>query len=195
MKLCAKEDYCMFLCLLFSTVLASDYDEGMIHVGAGLGIQSYPSALDPFQLAACVPVFYPEIDANIQVMERIFLTSAVSRTAVEGSLLGSIWCQQKLELYTVGYGLDYNFGSRNRAFKTGIQLLIGFSEYGTGNYDDYYSSGMGVNVYACTIRSLTRHFSWGMRTGVRRLRIRVLPHSERLTIDSFYIETTGYIAL
>ncbi len=185
----------MFVSLITFVVLSSGYDEGMIQIGAGLGIQSYPSALDPYRLVESVPVLYPEIEAQIQIMNRISLTSAVSRAVVEGSLLGPIWRRQRLELYTVGYGLDYNFGSQNRAFKTGIQIIIGFSEYGGGSYDDYVGSGMGFNVYACTMRSLTRHVSWGMRSGVQRLRIRILPHSERLDVDSFHIETVVYIML
>jgi len=185
----------MFSLLIFITTSASDYDEGTILIGAGLGIQSYPSVLDPYQTVERIPVLYPEIEAHIQVIDRISLTSAVSRTVAEGSLLGPIWRQQRLELYTVGYGLDYNFGNHNRAFKTGVQIVIGFSEYGTGSYDDYFSSGMGFKIYVSTVRPLTRHFSWGMKSGVQRLWIQVLPHSESLSVDFFYITTIAYIAL
>ena len=185
----------IYLLLLFVTPLASDYDEGTIRIGAGLGIQSYPSVLDPCQIVERIPVLYPVIEAHIQVIDRISFTNAVSRTVVEGSLLGQIWCQQRLELYTVGYGLDYDFGNQNRAFKTGVQIVIGFSEYGTGSYDDYFSSGIGFNIHVCTIRRLTQHFSWGMKSGVQRLRIQVLPHSESLTVDAFYINAIACVAL
>ncbi len=185
----------ILLLMLFHSLLAADQNEGSIHIGIGLGIQSYPSALDPYKLVKGYPVLYPEIEADIQLIDRIYLTNSVSRVVIEGSLLGPILCPQFLELYTIALGAEYNFGSQRREFKTGIQVLAGFSEYGTGSYDDYFSSGLGVKVYASALRPLTQYFSWGIRSGIQRLTVQATPHSENIHLDSFNIEIAGYFSL
>jgi hypothetical protein len=180
--------------ILLNVLIAFGHNERSMSIGIGMGIQSYPSAIDPCEVIKKSPVFYPQIEMNIPFLEKVSLTSSISRTVIEGTLLGLIWCRQWLELYTTTFGFDYNFGSQKRQFKTGIQLLASFSEYGTRSYDDYVSSGLGIKVYACATRPLARDFSWGIRSGVQRLRIHILP-SEHLNMDSFHIEIVGYFLL
>ncbi len=182
----------LFLCLHIAS--ASEQGEGTIHIGAGLGIQSYPSAIDPYQLVESTPVLYPEIEMTIQLASRIGCTASVSRSVIEGSLLGPIWCQQRLELFTSGCGFDYNFGTQSRDFRIGFQMLAGFGEYGTAR-NGHYCTGWGVTLFGSARRNISQHFAWGMRTGVQRLRMQELPHAERMNLDSFYIETIGYFAL
>jgi hypothetical protein len=167
----------------------------MIHIGAGLGIQSHPSEIDPYQLVEGIPVLYPEIEMTIQLVGRIGCTASVSRSVIEGSLLGPIWCQQRLELFTSGCGFDYNFGTQSRGFRIGFQMLAGFGEYGTGSYGHYYSTGWGVTLFGSALQKISQHFAWGMRTGVQRLTLQELPHTERINLDSFYVETIGYFVL
>lgn len=195
LKVPTKKWCSIILFLFLQTARGLDHDEGTIRIGAGLGIQSYPSAIDPYQLVESIPVLYPEIEMTIQLVGRIGCTANVSRSVIDGSLLGAIYCPQRLELFTSGCGLDYNFGTQSRAFRIGFQMLAGFGEYGTSSDGHYYGTGWGVTVFGSALRKISQHFAWGMRTGVQRLKMQGLPHTERVNLDSFYVEAIGYFVL
>lgn len=181
--------------LRYSTsVLLSAQDH--ITIGAGFGVQSYPSELDPGELVIHYPVLYPVLELSTPFVTNVTIVSTLSRTVSEGSLLGSSASAQCMELYTTAIGFDYNFGNTRREFRTGIQLLAGFSTYRSTRLADHYTrSGLGVKLYALGTRPLSQYFSWGIRSGLQRLHIRGLPHVHNLNLDSFNVEMFIYFLL
>lgn len=166
-----------------------------VDIGIGAGIQSYPSSLDPYDGLDHYPVVYSFADMHVQVSRRISVTSFASRTKTENTLAGLIWCRQYVELYTIGFGLDYNFGSMARKFKLGTQVLTGFSDYTAGGFEHQTARGHGLRVYLCALQPLAGILSWGTRVAVQRIRIQILPDSEKCNLDSFHVDIAGYVSL
>lgn len=177
-----------------TSVLLSAQDQ--ITIGAGFGVQSYPSNLDPGELVKHYPVLYPVLELSTPFVTNVTIVSTLSRIASEGSLFGLSASPQCMELYTTALGIDYNFGSTRRAFRTGIQLLAGFSTYRSTRFADYHTrAGFGLKLYALGTHPLSRYFSWGIRSGLQRLTIRRLPLVDNLNLDSFHVEMFIYFLL
>lgn len=175
-------------------VLLSAQDQ--IKIGAGFGLQSYPSELDPDEGIKHYPVLYPIVELSAPLVNRVMIGSIISRTVFKGSLLGLADRTQRMELYTAAIGVDYNFGSTQREFRTGIQILTGFSTYGTDYCADCSTyTGWGMKLYALGTQPLSRDFLWGIRSGIQRLTIRAQPHVDNLHLDSFNIEMLIYFLL
>ncbi|UCG91463.1 MAG: hypothetical protein JSV97_10345 [candidate division WOR-3 bacterium] len=170
--------------------------QNQITIGAGFGLQSYPSELDPGELVIHYPVLYPMLELSTPFVSNVTIVSTLSRTVSEGSLLASSASTQCMELYTTAVGIDYNFGSTRREFRTGIQFLAGFSTYRSTRFADHYTrTGLGVKLYALGTYPLSRYFSWGIRSGLQRLNIQGLPRGDNLNLDSFNVEMLIYFLL
>lgn len=183
------------LCLLPSIFCLHRAEARCLDIGIGAGLQSYSSSLDPYDALDHVPVLYPFTDMHVQVSRRISVTSIAARTKTENTLAGLIWCHQYVELYTIGFGLDYNFGNMVRKFKVGTQVLTGFSDYTVGGFEHETARGHGLRVYLCALQPLAGILSWGTRVAIQRLRIQILPDSEKCNLDSFHIDIAGYVSL
>lgn len=170
-------------------------DASRVDIGIGAGLQSYPSSLDPYDALDHVPVVYPIADMHVQISRRISATSIVARAKTENTLAGLIWCHQYVELYTIGFGLDYNFGNMVRKFKLGTQVLTGFSDYTNGGSEHENARGHGLRVYLCALQPLAGILSWGTRVAIQRLRMQILPDSEKYNLDSFHVDIACYVSL
>lgn len=166
-----------------------------VDIGIGAGIQSYPLSLDPYEGLDHDPIMYPALDLHVRLIGSIAVTGHASRIKTENTLAGLIWCHQYVELYTLGFGVDYNFGTAVRRLKLGVQALSEFSDYTAGGSEHGTAHGYGLRVYMCTLQPITKFLSWGTRIGVQRLRIHPLSHAADCNLDSFHVDVMGYVSL
>jgi len=166
-----------------------------LNLSIGVGIQSYPYAIDPFELTNHYPVLYPALQLSTEIIDRISMVGSLSRIACYGSLYGPLLCIQDYELVALGLGFDYNIGKQKRGFKTGVQLIVAFSQYGMDFYDKYSNVGFGVKLYAFAAQPLTDFFSFGVRTAIERLHIQPYVRHDPININSFSVELLSYISL
>ncbi len=187
--------FALFLSLLPFAFCLHRAEARCVDVGIGAGIQSYPSSFDPYDGLDHDPIAYPCFDLHVHLIGNIAVTGHASRIKTENTLAGLIWCHQYVELYTLGFGVDYNFGTAVRRLKLGVQALTGFSDYTAGGSEHETAHGYGLRVYMCTLQPITKFISWGTRIGVQRLRIHVLPHAADCNLDSFHVDVIGYVSL
>jgi hypothetical protein len=166
-----------------------------LDVGCGAGIQSYPSSLDPYDALDHDPIAYPSLDLHFHLVDHMSVTGHVARIKTENTCAGLIWCRQYVEVYTLGFGVDYNFGTAVRQLALGAQVLTGFSDYTCGGSNAATTHGFGLRVRLCTAQPITEFLSWGTLVGAQRLRTTVVPDSDPLNLDSFFVELVGYVSL
>ena len=187
--------FACILCLFLSTFCLDRADARRVDIGIGAGIQSYPSSLDPDQGLAHNPIIYPSVDLHVHLIDGVAVTGYGSRIKTLNTLAGLIWCYQYVELYTLGFGVDYNFGTARRPLKLGAQALTGFSDYTAGGLQHETAHGYGLRFYVCTMQPLMTFVSWGTRIGVQRLWAQVLSQGADSYLDSFHVDVIGYISL
>ena len=190
MLLNAKKEYFSFLLLISATAFGQPND--FLDLGIGVGIQSYPSPLDPYEFVERYPILYPTIELRTQLINGINFDCSLSRTKTTSSLFGLIDAPQFLELITIALGLDYYLIDQPRTFSIGAQLLLGFGEYG---YIDYSKPGLGFKLCALGTQPITRCFTWGIRTGIQRIRIQPASSIDPMNLDTFSVELLGYLSL
>jgi hypothetical protein len=179
-------NFLIILSTFFFSPLSAQYGKD-INIGIGVGIQSYPTELN----GPCYPVPYPSIEISTLIIEKIYITSSMSRNVYETNL-PYFYSIQHLKLITSALGIDYNIGSNKKKFNIGAQLLTGFSKYSHG---DHYSSGLGFKIYLIAKRHVSSTFAWGIRTGIQRLSIQPVRDIEGIDLDSVNIEFIGYLTL
>jgi len=193
--LCLPVARALWLLLLSFTFCLHRAEARYVDIGLGAGIQSYPLALDPYDGLEHNPIVYPGFDLHVHLIDHIAVTSHASRMKTENTLAGLIWCHQYVELYTLGFGVDYDFGTGARRLKLGAQALTGFSDYTAGGSEHETAHGYGLRVYMCALQPVTNCFSWGTRIGVQRMRLHVWSHGADSNLDSFHVDVIGYVSL
>jgi hypothetical protein len=184
-----------FIFLILPLSISWAQDNGEVKIGVAAGIQSFPSAIDPYESNSRHSILYPVLDLNTQIIGKISLSSSLSRITCKGTLYGPLLCTQNFELYNFALGIEYNFGSQKREFKVGLQLLADFGEYGTEFFDEHYSAGLGIKIYGCAIQPVRNFLRLGIRTGIQRIHIQPYAEYDPINLDSFNIELLGYVPL
>jgi hypothetical protein len=163
-------------------------------LGFGGYIYSYPDALDPYGIIANQPEFAPQLEISVPIVKKISLLWNLSRQKITGSLYGFVDMQQYSLLNIVGLGCDYNFGDQRNQLRVGLQMLGGFSRYGSSSfYED--TIGLGSCLYTRISRPITGPFAWGINMGILALHIKPVAQRSYLTLFEFTTGMTIYVLL
>jgi hypothetical protein len=160
-------------------------------MGAGPGIHSYPSALDPYGFAGSLPAIYPLCEMNFLITDKVAVGGILSRTTIDGSLRGHMLTDQYLKMYTFGLGIEFDLTRSSGFFGVGLQLMSVIGSYNVAGS----GKGLGMKIYGVARQRALAFLSWGVRTGVQRIWLEPTVWNERLLLDSVTIELMFYISI
>lgn len=167
-------------------------ETGAMYLGVAKGIESYPWSLRSCSFEESKIKSYPQLEMGLDIAHRLFFTSTFSYRNYQVSMF-DCFCTQRIELTLTCLSLDYALQQGAGRFALGTGVLVGFSTLDHVGAREHHA-GLGICLYGIAVQPLYKNFFWGVRTGVRRLRVRLSEHREFFNLDTFSVELIMYLS-
>jgi len=169
---------------------------GDVLLGVGVGIHSYPDALDPFDVWERVPVVYPHGEINFPVTDQFTIGCVFSHVVIPCKLDRFVDTPQKMDIYTGGLYGEVDLVSGPQCFGIGAQVQSVVSAHFIGPRGEY-TNGFGARVYGIAQQRILSDISTNVRTGVQRVWVEtsMIPVYSELQLDSYFVELVLYLHL